>query len=171
MNKITHMGIDYESPNIEIQDSNIATDLDNTKIPTGKTIKSYIDNFINLDYKILDRSAVRVYTETATKIYTCNKAGTYLILATAYFERYSSAYALGYKRARLCLNANTSLTDSLSIACEENMGSSATSATLNLMWIGDLVVNDVISLRIKAGANSGARVYFSGYINIIELHN
>lgn len=39
---ISHMGVDYDSPNIQIQDNASATDLDNTKIPTGQTIENYI---------------------------------------------------------------------------------------------------------------------------------
>lgn len=41
---ISHMGVDYDSPNIQIQDNASATDLDNTKIPTGQTVESYIDS-------------------------------------------------------------------------------------------------------------------------------
>ena len=41
---ISHMGVDYDSPNIQIQDNASATDLDNTKIPTGQTIESYVNN-------------------------------------------------------------------------------------------------------------------------------
>lgn len=40
---ISHMGVDYDSPNVQIQDNASATDLDNTKVPTGQTIKSYIN--------------------------------------------------------------------------------------------------------------------------------
>lgn len=41
---ISYMGEDFDSPNIQIQDNASATDLDNTKIPTGQTIESYVTN-------------------------------------------------------------------------------------------------------------------------------
>lgn len=40
---ISHMGVDYDSPNIQIQDNASATDLDNTKVPTGQTIESFLN--------------------------------------------------------------------------------------------------------------------------------
>lgn len=54
---ISHMGIDYDSPNIQIQDNASATDLDNTKVPTGQTVKAYINkNITTKEYSVTTTS-------------------------------------------------------------------------------------------------------------------
>ena len=42
MSIISHMSVDYDAPVVEVQSDSSATDLENAKVPTGQTIKSYL---------------------------------------------------------------------------------------------------------------------------------
>ena len=68
---ISYMGEDYNSPNIQVQDNGSATDLDDTKVPTGRTVESYINK--NLRNNELG-SWVNIAGYTST-LYTCPSDG------------------------------------------------------------------------------------------------
>lgn len=45
---ISHMSVDYDAPVVEVQSDSSATDLENAKVPTGQTIKSYLNTNNNI---------------------------------------------------------------------------------------------------------------------------
>lgn len=48
MGVISKNGIDYPAPTVPIQSDNSATDLTNAAVPTGQTIKSYLNSNLGL---------------------------------------------------------------------------------------------------------------------------
>lgn len=55
---ISYMGDDYIAPSVEIQSDAHATDLDNSKVQTGQTIKSYIKANENIPISEADYAAL-----------------------------------------------------------------------------------------------------------------
>ena len=90
---ISHKGIDYDSTNIQVQDNASATDLDNTKIPTGQTVESYIGNKLKVSTKQYTNQSTNLYGNINIDLRpdssiilaaTCSASGNYkaLIYAT-----------------------------------------------------------------------------------------
>ena len=59
---ISHCGVDYTAPTVEVQSDASATSLEATKVPTGQTITSYLNS--NFLWKVVG-SAVSGNTEIA----------------------------------------------------------------------------------------------------------
>lgn len=75
---ISHMGIDYDSPNIQIQDNASATDLDNTKVPTGQTIESFFLN--NKNNTALTYQLASGWSLASWGSVDCRRVGPFVII-------------------------------------------------------------------------------------------
>lgn len=81
---ISHMGVDYDSPNVQIQDNASATDLDNTKVPTGQTIESYVSS----NYCPKTPTVIALNTITWKITYNSTYTFFYKIGRVVYFQLY-----------------------------------------------------------------------------------
>lgn len=66
---ISYMGEDFDSPNIQVQDNGSATDLDDTKVPTGRTVESYANSKIQNDGSATDLDNTKVPTGQTIESY------------------------------------------------------------------------------------------------------
>lgn len=98
MSIVSHMGIDYDYPTLQIQNNSSATDLDNNKVPTGQTIKSYLyrkNDYIQFVWETV--YAADEWTKIASKI--IQTTATYTVIATVYFKQAVSSGTLNGNQA------------------------------------------------------------------------
>ena len=84
---ISHCGVDYTAPTVEVQSDASATSLEATKVPTGQTITSYLNsNYAKITNDTGLLAGNKTYNSNATADITTNNWKTYreLILRVTY---------------------------------------------------------------------------------------
>lgn len=124
MGVISQNGIDYPVPSVPVQSDGSATDLTNAAVPTGQTIKSYLNSNIS--------NLVKTATTTLAYSLAANEVKYYPLTApadTAYYW-----YVINVLTGTSAAGANDYSNAGLRL--KNNQTSVVTSNTATITWLG-----------------------------------